>query len=74
MATPIDDDVRITVRAMRTGGFTTQQIAHSLGLSLSTVSKYCFAINEARGHRRANSRSRHQHAPIGATQPGGNPT
>jgi predicted transcriptional regulator len=57
MARKLDNDVQITIRSMRTGGFTTNQIAHSLGLSKSTVSKYCLIINEERGHRRAYTRT-----------------
>jgi predicted transcriptional regulator len=66
----LQDDVQVTIRAMRTGGFTTHQIAKSLGVSLSTVSKYCFTINEERGHKRASTRQSRQHFTAGVPQPG----
>ena len=74
MAKPIDDEVVVTIRAMRTGGFTTGQIAHAMGLSLSTVSKYCFTINEERGHKRANSRKSSGYDAPRSSQSSGHPT
>ena len=71
MPVPIDNDIIVTIRAMRTGGFTEHQIKDALGLSLSTVSKYCFTINEEREHKRAYSRSRSRNDAPGQTQPRG---
>ena len=74
MPIPIDDDVVVTIRAIRTGGFTVNQISASLGLSLSTVSKYCFIINEARGHKHAYSRKSSGNNATRSPEPGGDPT
>lgn len=74
MPIPLEDDRAVTIRAMRRDGFTTKQIAMSMGVSLSTVSKYCLSVNETRGHKRAYTRTSRGNDAVGTPQPGNHTT
>jgi IS30 family transposase len=44
----LDNETRTTIRAMREGGYSLDQIRDALKLSKSTVSKYTFDITEGK--------------------------